>query len=184
MDVVSPELNSLLPDEIMDTEAIEDIPHSQPDGTAVQSEPGDDTSVPMETDTPAASENVNLCPDVAPTEHTQTLTTSAPADSTFSISTGSPASHLHLQRVLTPPHPQTIHGYVHRHHQNDRQRDRDYRHYERAAEAHGSVHHLRRQPPDHPQQGGLVSSHRRRPSPPRPSRRSSSRTDRNFWSRR
>lgn len=89
MDVVSPELNSLLPDEIMDTEAIEDIPHSQPDGTAVQSEPGDDTSVPMETDTPAASENVNLCPDAAPTEHTQTLTTSAPADSTFSISTGS-----------------------------------------------------------------------------------------------
>uniref|UniRef100_A0A8C4HSX0 Lin-54 DREAM MuvB core complex component n=1 Tax=Dicentrarchus labrax TaxID=13489 RepID=A0A8C4HSX0_DICLA len=36
MDVVSPELNSLLPDEIMDTEAIEDIPHSQPDGAAVQ----------------------------------------------------------------------------------------------------------------------------------------------------
>ncbi|TKS85025.1 Protein lin-54 -like protein [Collichthys lucidus] len=89
MDVVSPELNSLLPDEIMDTEAIEDIPHSQPDGTAVQSEPGDDTSVPMETDTPAASGNVNLCPDAAPTEQTQTLTTSAPADSTFSISTGS-----------------------------------------------------------------------------------------------
>ncbi|TKS85018.1 Protein lin-54 -like protein [Collichthys lucidus] len=89
MDVVSPELNSLLPDEIMDTEAIEDIPQSQPDGNAVQSEPGDDTSVPMETDTPAASGNVNLCPDAAPTEQTQTLTTSAPADSTFSISTGS-----------------------------------------------------------------------------------------------
>uniref|UniRef100_A0A3B4AVL3 CRC domain-containing protein n=1 Tax=Periophthalmus magnuspinnatus TaxID=409849 RepID=A0A3B4AVL3_9GOBI len=29
MDVVSPELNSLLPDEIMDTEAMEDMPHSQ-----------------------------------------------------------------------------------------------------------------------------------------------------------
>lgn len=74
MDVVSPELNSLLPDEIMDTEAIDDVPHSQPDGAAVQSEPGDDTSVPMETDTPAASENLSLCPDAAPTEHTQTLT--------------------------------------------------------------------------------------------------------------
>uniref|UniRef100_A0A8C3AAA9 Lin-54 DREAM MuvB core complex component n=1 Tax=Cyclopterus lumpus TaxID=8103 RepID=A0A8C3AAA9_CYCLU len=35
MDVVSPELTSLLPDEIMDTEAIEDIPQSQPDGSAV-----------------------------------------------------------------------------------------------------------------------------------------------------
>uniref|UniRef100_A0A673C9V0 CRC domain-containing protein n=1 Tax=Sphaeramia orbicularis TaxID=375764 RepID=A0A673C9V0_9TELE len=57
MDVVSPELNSLLPDEIMDTEAIEDIPHSQSDGTTVQSEPDEDTSVPMETDTPVASES-------------------------------------------------------------------------------------------------------------------------------
>uniref|UniRef100_A0A8D3CP79 Lin-54 DREAM MuvB core complex component n=1 Tax=Scophthalmus maximus TaxID=52904 RepID=A0A8D3CP79_SCOMX len=51
MDVVSPELNSLLPDEIMDTEAIEDVPHSQPEATTVQSEASDDTSVPMETDT-------------------------------------------------------------------------------------------------------------------------------------
>uniref|UniRef100_A0AAX7T196 CRC domain-containing protein n=1 Tax=Astatotilapia calliptera TaxID=8154 RepID=A0AAX7T196_ASTCA len=39
MDVVSPELNSLLPDEIMDTEDIEDVPHSQPGTTAVHSEP-------------------------------------------------------------------------------------------------------------------------------------------------
>uniref|UniRef100_A0A8D3DQY4 Lin-54 DREAM MuvB core complex component n=1 Tax=Scophthalmus maximus TaxID=52904 RepID=A0A8D3DQY4_SCOMX len=37
MDVVSPELNSLLPDEIMDTEAIEDVPHSQPEATTVHS---------------------------------------------------------------------------------------------------------------------------------------------------
>ena len=89
MDVVSPELNSLLPDEIMDTEAIEDIPQSQPDGTAVQSQPSDDTSVPMETDTPAASGNLSLSSDAALTEHTQTLTTSTPTDSTFSISSGS-----------------------------------------------------------------------------------------------
>ncbi|XP_070845009.1 protein lin-54 homolog [Chaetodon trifascialis] len=89
MDVVSPELNSLLPDEIMDTEAIEDIPHSQPDGTAAQSEPSDDTSVPMETDTPAASENLSLCSDATSTELTQTLTTSTPTDSTFSISAAS-----------------------------------------------------------------------------------------------
>ncbi|XP_051268128.1 protein lin-54 homolog isoform X2 [Dicentrarchus labrax] len=90
MDVVSPELNSLLPDEIMDTEAIEDIPHSQPDGAAVQPEPGDDTSVPMETDTPMASENLSLCSDASSsTQHTQALTTSTATDSTFSISSAS-----------------------------------------------------------------------------------------------
>ncbi|XP_044189181.1 protein lin-54 homolog [Thunnus albacares] len=87
MDVVSPELNSLLPDEIMDTEAIEDVAHPQPDGTTVQSEPTDDTSVPMETDTPMAPESVTLCSDAAPTDHTQALTTST--DSTLCISSGS-----------------------------------------------------------------------------------------------
>lgn len=87
MDVVSPELNSLLPDEIMDTEAIEDVAHPQPDGTTVQSEPADDTSVPMETDTPMASESLPLCSDAAPTEHTQALITST--DSTLCISSGS-----------------------------------------------------------------------------------------------
>uniref|UniRef100_A0A8C3A7Z2 Lin-54 DREAM MuvB core complex component n=1 Tax=Cyclopterus lumpus TaxID=8103 RepID=A0A8C3A7Z2_CYCLU len=60
MDVVSPELTSLLPDEIMDTEAIEDIPQSQPDGSAVQSQPSDDAPVPMETDTPVASEHLTM----------------------------------------------------------------------------------------------------------------------------
>lgn len=87
MDVVSPELNSLLPDEIMDTEAIEDIPHPQPDSTAVQSEPSEDTSVPMETDTPTAAEN--LCSGSLSTEHTQNLTTPTATDSAFSISSGS-----------------------------------------------------------------------------------------------
>ncbi|KAM7368654.1 hypothetical protein PAMP_012968 [Pampus punctatissimus] len=80
MDVVSPELNSLLPDEIMDTEAIEDVAHPQPEGTTVQSEPTDDTSVPMETDTATASESLTLCSDAA-------LTTST--DSTLCISSGS-----------------------------------------------------------------------------------------------
>ncbi|XP_049416015.1 protein lin-54 homolog [Epinephelus fuscoguttatus] len=89
MDVVSPELNSLLPDEIMDTEAIEDIPQSQPDGTTVQSEPSDDAPVPMETDTPIAAENLSLCADATSTEHTQALTTSTTSDSTLSISSGS-----------------------------------------------------------------------------------------------
>lgn len=55
MDVVNPELNSLLPDEIMDTEAIEDDPHSQPGAT------GRDASVPMETDT--ASDSLHTCPE-------------------------------------------------------------------------------------------------------------------------
>lgn len=86
MDVVSPELNSLLPDEIMDTEAIEDIPHSQPDGTTVQSEPSDDTPVPMETDTPMASENLSLCSNATSTEHAKALTTSTASDTTLSIS--------------------------------------------------------------------------------------------------
>ncbi|KAK2818650.1 hypothetical protein Q5P01_024211 [Channa striata] len=85
MDVVSPELNSLLPDEIMDTEAIEDVQHSQPDRTTVSSQPGENTSVPMETDTPVASENVGLCSDVP--EQTQALTTST--DSTLGISSES-----------------------------------------------------------------------------------------------
>ncbi|XP_059214651.1 protein lin-54 homolog [Centropristis striata] len=90
MDVVSPELNSLLPDEIMDTEAIEDIPHSQPGGATVQSEPSEDMPVPMETDTPIiASENLSHCSDATPTEHTQVLTTSTGADGTLSISSGS-----------------------------------------------------------------------------------------------
>lgn len=49
MDVVSPELNSLLPDEIMDTEAIEDISQSQ--APTAQSKATNETSLPMETDT-------------------------------------------------------------------------------------------------------------------------------------
>ncbi|KAF0038866.1 hypothetical protein F2P81_009350 [Scophthalmus maximus] len=110
MDVVSPELNSLLPDEIMDTEAIEDVPHSQPEATTVQSEASDDTSVPMETDTPVASEHLSLFSDAASTEHTRALTTSTATDCTFSISSGSqiPISissssspHLTFKSVLT-----------------------------------------------------------------------------------
>uniref|UniRef100_A0AAQ5Z8Z2 CRC domain-containing protein n=1 Tax=Amphiprion ocellaris TaxID=80972 RepID=A0AAQ5Z8Z2_AMPOC len=89
MDVVSPELNSLLPDEIMDTEAIEDVPQSQPESTTSQSEPSDDTSIPMETDTPMASENLGLCSDATSTEHTRALTTSTATDSPLSISPGS-----------------------------------------------------------------------------------------------
>uniref|UniRef100_A0A669D645 Lin-54 DREAM MuvB core complex component n=1 Tax=Oreochromis niloticus TaxID=8128 RepID=A0A669D645_ORENI len=49
MDVVSPELNSLLPDEIMDTEDIEDVPHSQPGTTGVHSEPSLATSTKLTT---------------------------------------------------------------------------------------------------------------------------------------
>ncbi|XP_068608938.1 protein lin-54 homolog [Brachionichthys hirsutus] len=77
MDVVSPELNSLLPDEIMDTEAMEDIPHSQP-------ELGDDTAVPMETDTPMPSDHAGLCLDAA-----SAATTSTATDSKFTIISGS-----------------------------------------------------------------------------------------------
>lgn len=89
MDVVSPELNSLLPDEIMDTEAIEDIPHSQPESSAVRPEPCEDTSVPMETDTPMVLESLSLSSGSSSAEHTQNPITSTSTDSTFSISTGS-----------------------------------------------------------------------------------------------
>ncbi|XP_038142928.1 protein lin-54 homolog isoform X2 [Cyprinodon tularosa] len=82
MDVVSPELNSLLPDEIMDTEAIEEIPHSQSDGSASQSEPTSDLSVPMETDAPVSSESLSICSNATSLEHIQTAATPAAADST------------------------------------------------------------------------------------------------------
>ncbi|XP_011603028.2 protein lin-54 homolog [Takifugu rubripes] len=87
MDVVSPELNSLLPDEIMDTEAIEDMSHPQPDSAVVQTELSEDTPVPMETDTPVISESLSICSGSSSTEHTQILTTST--DSACSISAGS-----------------------------------------------------------------------------------------------
>ncbi|XP_017294988.1 protein lin-54 homolog [Kryptolebias marmoratus] len=89
MDVVSPELNSLLPDEIMDTEAIEDVPHS-----AAQSEASLDMVVPMETEVPMPSENVSVCSHAALMEQTQTLTTAAATDSTLSVSPGSQPSSL------------------------------------------------------------------------------------------
>lgn len=84
MDVVSPEL-SLLPDEIMDTEAIEDGAHTQPDVIAVKSEPSEESPVPMETDAPTASENV-----AASTE--QSLNT--PTDTPLSISSACQISTL------------------------------------------------------------------------------------------
>ncbi|XP_047228621.1 protein lin-54 homolog [Girardinichthys multiradiatus] len=92
MDVVSPELNSLLPDEIMDTEAIEEVPHSQSDDSAVQSEPTHDTSVPMETDAPMSSEGLSICSNATSVEHIQTVTTSATTDSTLSVIPGSQSS--------------------------------------------------------------------------------------------
>uniref|UniRef100_I3KE33 Lin-54 DREAM MuvB core complex component n=1 Tax=Oreochromis niloticus TaxID=8128 RepID=I3KE33_ORENI len=91
MDVVSPELNSLLPDEIMDTEDIEDVPHSQPGTTGVHSEPSDDASVPMETDTPMASENVSLC-----------LATSTATTKTTDSVTGTSVTTSGLQKLTTP----------------------------------------------------------------------------------
>lgn len=80
---VSPELNSLLPDEIMDTEASEDISQSQCDSTVIQSEPSNDTLVPMETDTPAASENLSLDAGCA---SEQTPAPSAAADPKLGVS--------------------------------------------------------------------------------------------------
>ncbi|XP_047426457.1 protein lin-54 homolog [Mugil cephalus] len=83
MDVVSPELNSLLPDEIMDTEAIEDVSHSQP--APVQPEAADDTSVPMETDTPASSAALS-----ASTATDSTLSINLPVSASSASSASSP----------------------------------------------------------------------------------------------
>uniref|UniRef100_A0A4W6CWS9 Lin-54 DREAM MuvB core complex component n=1 Tax=Lates calcarifer TaxID=8187 RepID=A0A4W6CWS9_LATCA len=91
MDVVSPELNSLLPDEIMDTEAIEDVPQPQPVATTVQSEPSDDTSVPMETDTPMVSESLSL-----------SLATSTATTKTTDSVTGTSVSTSGLQKLTAP----------------------------------------------------------------------------------
>ncbi|KAG7476951.1 hypothetical protein MATL_G00088210 [Megalops atlanticus] len=86
MDVVSPELNSLLPDEIMDTEAIviEDLP-SEPPLASAQVEP-EEAPVPMETEVP---EIVAMGAAAPPTQRTQALTTSTSTDSSLcSISSG------------------------------------------------------------------------------------------------
>lgn len=98
MDVVSPELNSLLPDEIMDTEAIEAISHPQPGSTVVQTELREDTPVPMETDTTLISESFSLCSGSSSTEHTQILTTSTDC----SISSGSQHAIL-IPSTSSPP---------------------------------------------------------------------------------
>uniref|UniRef100_A0A665WYN1 CRC domain-containing protein n=1 Tax=Echeneis naucrates TaxID=173247 RepID=A0A665WYN1_ECHNA len=91
MDVVSPELNSLLPDEIMDTEAIEDVPHSQTDVATVKEEPSDDTSVPMETDTPVAAESLSL-----------SMATSTATTKTTDSVTGTTVSTSGLQKLTAP----------------------------------------------------------------------------------
>lgn len=73
MDVVSPELNSLLPDEIMDTEAIameEELPADHLALPPPQSEP-EPAQVPMETEVP---EIVSLCPATKSMQMTSTST--------------------------------------------------------------------------------------------------------------
>ncbi|KAI2659981.1 hypothetical protein H4Q32_022561 [Labeo rohita] len=82
MDVVSPELNSLLPDEIMDTEAIameEELP-AEHLAAPPQPEP-DPPQVPMETEVP---EIVSLCP---ATTSMQMTSTSSDAQSSTSSGT-------------------------------------------------------------------------------------------------
>lgn len=98
MDVVPPELNSLLPDEIMDTEAIvtdDDLPAvcpAPPNPLDTQ-----DAPVPMETEVP---EIVTLCtaaPSI-PVQRTQAMTTLTSTDSTPSSGSSSTGTQL----LLTP----------------------------------------------------------------------------------
>ncbi|KAI5099440.1 protein lin-54-like, partial [Silurus meridionalis] len=81
MDVVSPDLNSILPDEIMDTEAMamEEDPPADTLTPPSRSAP-EPTQVPMETEVP---EIVNLCPTTTPTQKTEALTTLTATDSTL-----------------------------------------------------------------------------------------------------
>lgn len=100
MDVVPPELNSLLPDEIMDTESIvtdDDLPAvcpAPPNPLETQ-----DAPVPMETEVP---EIVTLCTTTSapsiPVQRTQAMTTFTSTDSIPSTGTGSTVTQL----LLTP----------------------------------------------------------------------------------
>ncbi|KAF4082732.1 hypothetical protein AMELA_G00154820 [Ameiurus melas] len=87
MDVVSPDLNSILPDEIMDTEAMamEEDPPAETPAQSSHSAP-EPAQVPMETEVP---EIVSLCPATTPMQKTEALTTLTATDSTLcSISAG------------------------------------------------------------------------------------------------
>ena len=107
MDVVSPELNSLLPDEIMDTEAIvmDDDPPSQSSAALVQSEPSKDAPVPMETDVPIVPEIVSLCTEAPPTQRTHVLTTSTSTDSTLCGVSSETQLLLTPSSMASPPAP-------------------------------------------------------------------------------
>ncbi|XP_017344127.1 protein lin-54 homolog [Ictalurus punctatus] len=86
MDVVSPDLNSILPDEIMDTEAMamEEDPPAETPAQSSHSAP-EPAQVPMETEVP---EIVSLCPATTPMQKTEALTTLTATDSTLCVSTG------------------------------------------------------------------------------------------------
>uniref|UniRef100_A0AAQ6AP42 CRC domain-containing protein n=1 Tax=Amphiprion ocellaris TaxID=80972 RepID=A0AAQ6AP42_AMPOC len=101
MDVVSPELNSLLPDEIMDTEAIEDVPQSQPESTTSQSEPSDDTSIPMETDTPMLPISISSTSSPILTLKPTLATSTATTKTTDSV-TGTSVTTSGLQKLTAP----------------------------------------------------------------------------------
>ncbi|XP_072310455.1 protein lin-54 homolog [Eucyclogobius newberryi] len=93
MDVVSPELNSLLPDEIMDTEAMEDLPHSHAHGTTAQSKATDETLVPMETDKPVVSQDRALSSGVTTVEKTVATPTSKDSASCSDAENPNPLSN-------------------------------------------------------------------------------------------
>lgn len=72
MDVVSPDLNSILPDEIMDTEAMAMEEDPSVETPALSSLSAPEAQVPMETEVP---EIVSLCPATTLTQKTEALTT-------------------------------------------------------------------------------------------------------------
>ncbi|NP_001070035.1 protein lin-54 homolog [Danio rerio] len=88
MDVVSPELNSLLPDEIMDTEAMDEDPPASHLTPPPQSAP-ESAQVPMETEVP---EIISICPTTASMQAISTNAKSTTSSTTQLLLTPSSSS--------------------------------------------------------------------------------------------
>lgn len=88
MDVVSPELNSLLPDEIMDTEAMDEDPPASHLTPPPQSAP-ESAQVPMETEVP---EIISICPTTASMQAISTHAKSTTSSTTQLLLTPSSSS--------------------------------------------------------------------------------------------
>lgn len=100
MDVVSPELNSLLPDEIMDTEAMDEDPPGSHLSPPPQSAP-ESAQVPMETEVP---EIISICPTTTSMQVTSTNAQGSTSSTTQLLLTPSSSSST-TTKTTTPTLP-------------------------------------------------------------------------------